>query len=111
VENSFHLSGSTCVPGRNLRHNGGNQTSFGAQSRDCQAAIKALSSVRQMYRLTINCKDTLNAVSSQNNVTLIWIPRHKGHEGYDKADELARSGSELSTKPKEVQPLLNSIKR
>jgi len=77
---------------------------------DSQAAIKALSSVRQNSTLTTNCKRAPNAVGLNNTVSLIWIPCHWDHAGNEKADELARLGSEMTTTPEEVRPPLNSIK-
>jgi len=38
-------------------------------------------------------------------------PSHRDHEGNEKADELARTGSELTTTLEDVRPPLNSIKR
>lgn len=39
-------------------------------------------------------KTTLNTLGRHNRVRICWVPGHEGFEGNDKADELARKGSE-----------------
>jgi len=45
-----------------------------------------------------------------NTVFLIWIPGQRDLTGNEKADELARLASEMTTTPEELRPPLNSIK-
>jgi len=71
---------------------------------DSQSAIKALNSVRQNSTLTTNYKRALNAVGLNNTVSLIWIPGNRNPAGNEKADELARIGSEMKTATEEVRP-------
>jgi len=40
-----------------------------------------------------HCKEQLNDLGSQNEVTVLWVPAHEGIEGNDKADELAREAA------------------
>ena len=60
---------------------------------DSQAAIKALNSNRVVSTLVSECIDNLDKLAENNQVILIWIPGHSGHEGNEKADLLARTGS------------------
>lgn len=52
-----------CFPGGKLRNNGSSQTSVRVRPRGHkgQAAIKVLSSVRINSKLTLDCKQVLNA--------------------------------------------------
>lgn len=61
---------------------------------DSQAALKAFTNPAVTSKLVWNCIERLNTLATNNKVKLIWIPGHKGHEGNEKADELARMGSE-----------------
>ena len=60
---------------------------------DSQAALKALQSWTFKSRQVLECYETLQKLSTRNKVTLYWVPGHKGIEGNEKADELARKGS------------------
>lgn len=64
----------------------------------------------KISELTANCKRALIAVGLNNTVSFMWIPGHRELAGNEKADELARIGSEMSTTPEEVRPPLNSMK-
>ncbi|CAG9823164.1 unnamed protein product [Phaedon cochleariae] len=48
-----------------------------------------------LCKLTQNwgCLETLNALGSQNRLTLAWVPAHTGYEGNEEADSLARAGA------------------
>ena len=60
---------------------------------DSQAALRALSSQKVTSRLGVECLDTLSALASRNEVTLVGVPGHCGVLGNEKADELARQGA------------------
>lgn len=60
---------------------------------DSQAAIGALSGYATRSKLVDECKN-LNSLSIANRVRLEWVPGHSGIQGNEKADCLARKGSE-----------------
>ena len=61
---------------------------------DSQAAIKALGAPTITSQLTLECRQTLEALAEGNKVTLVWVPGHSGIKGNEKADMLAKVGSE-----------------
>ena len=62
---------------------------------DSQAAIAALGNPRVTSRAVGKTIQALNQLASKVEVlTLVWVPAHKGHVGNEKADELAKRGSE-----------------
>ena len=61
---------------------------------DSQAALKALASFRATSKVVKGCKEALNRLGSQSQLTLIWVPRHCNIEGNEKADQLAKIGAE-----------------
>ncbi|XP_053960810.1 uncharacterized protein LOC128865000 [Anastrepha ludens] len=63
---------------------------------DSQAAVRALSSSYTHSDVVRSCLLSLNEISVQNSVQVIWIPGHSGFEGNCKADELARAGAAQS---------------
>ncbi|XP_049315637.1 uncharacterized protein LOC125779115 [Bactrocera dorsalis] len=60
---------------------------------DSQAALKAILSYETKSLLVEECIERLNRLSLCNRVHLIWVPGHKGVEGNEKADELARTAA------------------
>uniref|UniRef100_A0A8D8UIL7 RNase H type-1 domain-containing protein n=1 Tax=Cacopsylla melanoneura TaxID=428564 RepID=A0A8D8UIL7_9HEMI len=51
----------------------------------------ALSSFKHESKLTWECLETLKLLARGNQVTLTWVPGHEGHDGNEKADELAKN--------------------
>ena len=60
---------------------------------DSQAALKSLWSPKVTSRVVWECLQTLNELGATNRVTLFWVPGHRGIEGNERADGLARAGS------------------
>lgn len=61
---------------------------------DSQAAIKSLISYEIKSKLVLECQAELNKLALNNKVTIEWVPGHKGYEGNEKADELAKRGAD-----------------
>ena len=62
---------------------------------DSQAALRALNSKKFESKLVIECWHLLQKISSFNVVTLVWVPDHSDILGNEKADGLARIGSDV----------------
>jgi ribonuclease HI len=62
---------------------------------DSQAALGAISSQEVTSKLVWECLEELRTLADRNRVKLIWVPGHQGIEGNEKADELAKRGSEI----------------
>jgi len=60
---------------------------------DSQAALKAISGPKVTSRLVAECLDALSALTSLNEVTLAWVPGHRGISGNEEAGKLARQAS------------------
>ena len=77
------------------------QTENGTKSKtiiincDSQAAIKASNNTTIKSKTTQNARNNeLHKLGQDDHVLLRWIPAHKGYLGNEKADELAKKGSE-----------------
>lgn len=62
---------------------------------DSESAIGALTSYKLSAKSVLRCREGLEALSENNEVFLVWAPGHSGIEGNEKADELARRGSQM----------------
>ncbi len=60
---------------------------------DSQAALMALSSNLITKTCVHNTADMLNNLSHKNILTLSWVKSHKGIQGNEKADVLAKNGA------------------
>lgn len=60
---------------------------------DSQAALKALSSPVIRSKLVQETVMSLSELARKNTVILHWIPAHKGYDGNEKADILAKDGA------------------
>jgi len=61
---------------------------------DSQAVLKAVMNNKTTSKTIQQCKENLKNLAASNKVILTWIPGHEGHEGNEKADELAKKGTE-----------------
>ena len=62
---------------------------------DSQAALKALSRPKVTSGLVAECLNALSALVSLNEVTLAWMPGHRGISGNEEADKLARLAPDM----------------
>ena len=66
---------------------------------DSQAALMAMDNRRTSSKLVHETKVKWNHVGTYNQVCLHWVKAHVGHEGNEKADDLAKDGTKLSKTP------------
>ncbi|XP_018395400.1 PREDICTED: uncharacterized protein LOC108773919 [Cyphomyrmex costatus] len=65
---------------------------YGADSR---AAIEALARTSTESSVVWDCMQALTTLGVTNQVTLIWIPEHQAIPGNERADEVAKLGTEM----------------
>ena len=64
---------------------------------DSQAAIQALGNPRIKSKAVAATVESLNRLATvAKSVTLVWIPAHKGFAGNERADTMAKKGTELT---------------
>ena len=63
---------------------------------DSQAAIKSFNKRKITNSITLECINMLNKLGEKNKVTVAWIPGHRGFEGNELADKLAKEGAQLT---------------
>ena len=61
---------------------------------DSQATIMAMSNIKVKSTSTSTAISELNQLAMDNQVLLRWIPAYKGYDGNEKADSLAKKGSD-----------------
>jgi ribonuclease HI len=66
---------------------------------DSQAAIKSLFTTKIESRSVRDARTELNNLGEKLEVTINWIKAHQGHAKNDMADECAKAGSKLTTRP------------
>ena len=57
---------------------------------DSQAELKAIAKNKVTSRSILECIEKLKAIGEHNELKLIWIPGHEGHDENEKDDALAR---------------------
>ncbi|KAK9681333.1 RNase H [Popillia japonica] len=65
---------------------------------DSQAAIRGLCGLgysADMHPLIADCRRIISQIKETGNVTLVWVPGHKGIFGNEKGDLLAKDGSSV----------------
>jgi ribonuclease HI len=76
---------------------------------DSQAAIMALGSNTIKSLTVLDAVKHLNTLGCSNTVQVRWCPGHRGYQGNEVADELARIGSGLvSSGPVPLCPVASS---
>ena len=66
---------------------------------DNRASLYALSNRLAKSQIVLNCTNHLSQLNLTHKVTLHWIKAHAGHEGNEKADNLAKQGTTLPIPP------------
>ena len=61
---------------------------------DNQSVVKTIDNIVTSSRTVHTLKQALNETSKTCKITVRWIKAHVGHEGNERADELAKLGSE-----------------
>lgn len=79
---------------------------------DSQAAIKALKSNVVKSTTVSRCREELIKAATRHQVNICWVPGHCNIEGNEKADELAKNGSNMeeSRKNEEIRAPICTLK-
>ena len=77
---------------------------------DSQATIKSLQKTKINSKTILNCSNAINELArNQNNVAINWIPGHRGHDGNELADHLAKMGTQSNNIMKHIKAPHKSI--
>jgi ribonuclease HI len=60
---------------------------------DSKAALQAIDGLVTSSKLVKDCMNVLNELQEQTKVTIHWTKAHVGHEGNERADQLAKQGT------------------
>jgi ribonuclease HI len=60
---------------------------------DSKAALQAIDGLVTSSKLVKDCMNTLDKLQERTNLTIHWTKAHVGHEGNEKADQLAKEGT------------------
>lgn len=60
---------------------------------DSKSVILALNAYTFKSKIVYECKQLLNELSKENQITIIWVPGHSGIAGNEQADILAKLGA------------------
>jgi ribonuclease HI len=71
---------------------------------DSKSALCALDAMSSNSKLVIDCIKTLERLQTIVRVTIHWIKAHVGHAGNEKADQLAKLGTQKSSY--HVEPII-----
>ena len=64
---------------------------------DSDSSLQAIQATHIHTKMAANLTQQLNLLGSQHRVKLNWVPGHEGVPGNERADALARAGTELPT--------------
>jgi ribonuclease HI len=64
---------------------------------DSKAALQAIDGLITSSKLVRDCMNTLDKLQEITNTNIHWIKAHVGHEGNEKADQLAKEGTTKSS--------------
>jgi ribonuclease HI len=61
---------------------------------DSLSGLQSLTKITINNKSVINCHGAISELAKSNTVTVMWVAGHEGHWGNEKADELAKIGTE-----------------
>ncbi|XP_018365785.1 PREDICTED: uncharacterized protein LOC108762998 [Trachymyrmex cornetzi] len=64
---------------------------------DSRAAINALAKTSTESSVVWDCMQALDKLGETSEITLVWVPRHQGIPGNERADGLAKPETEIDS--------------